>query len=122
MPRDKAVDKVLTYYATLVGAACTISDFRQIAAASLVQSTPIDVASEPVEVLALLLHARQIKVCFYCHKPQPYGDFRSLGSKACAACRAPANCGYQQRWQKRNLERRRRYMEDYRSKKNGTFL
>src|SRR5688500_8059803 len=108
MPRDKAVNQVLSYYTTLVGASIEVSKLREIVAAFWGQSAPINSTRATVEVLALLLHASQVKICFFCHAVRPYEDFRTIGSRACATCRAPANRGYQRRWQAQNREHRRR--------------
>jgi len=73
-----------------------------------------------------LLHFREMKVCWYCRQLKPQADFKSLGSRSCAACRISRNQDHGRHWREQNRKRRRaymtRYMAGYRGKKNAALL
>lgn len=121
MLRERVCAKVLAYYAKLLGP-FNVSWFREVAGTFLAQSAPLDFEREPLEVIALLLHFKEVKVCWNCRQVKACSEFRSPGARSCAACRAPHNWDQGRRWREQNRERRRLYMQRYRSKKTGIVL
>jgi len=125
MLREKVCAKVLAYYSKLLDPS-NVSWFRELAGTFLAQSVPIDFERESLEVVALLLHFHEMKVCGYCRQLKLQSEFKSLGGRACTACQASHNRGHDRLWREQNRERRRiymsRYMATYRSKKNTTVL
>jgi len=125
MLREKMCAKVLAYYSKLLEPS-NVSWFRELAGTFLAQSVSIDFERESLEVLALLLHFREMKVCWYCRQLKPQADFKSLGSRSCAACRISRNQDHGRHWREQNRKRRRaymtRYMAGYRGKKNAALL